>query len=268
MPGVGFLNYSRRPGSKVGATRAGYRRVVRVRFTKGSQVGKAVSGVMYKKIAKVAKAVIKRQEEKKMAGLNVENAVAHNASITLGDCYSIIPTMTQGVGSNQRTGDKIRPTSLKLDGVISYNDIGQGYIGVPFHVVVFVLQAKRNRDAQQISTVTPISKLLDGGLTPDSWDGTTQNSTYPINRDEFEILGARSFKIAGVTAENSRSLTARYSMNVKTPAVLDYTFGGSTPTNFAPFVVLGWCRDDGQTPSIGQTYVKHTCNSRLYYTDA
>lgn len=265
MP-IGFMNYTRRPGSRM-TTRGGLRKVYRVRFAKGASTGK-VSSVTYKKIAKVAKAVIKRQEEKKMAGLNVENAVGHNASISLGDCYSIIPTMTQGQGSNQRIGDKVRPTALKLDGVVSFNDIGQGYVGVPLHVVVFVLQARRNRDATQISTVTPISKLLDGGLTPASWDGSTQNSTYPINRDEFEVLATRSFKISDVTAENARSLSARYTLSVKAPAVLDYTFGGSTPTNFAPFVVLGWCRDDGVTPSIGQTWIKHTCNSRLYYTDA
>lgn len=264
MPGIGFMNYRRPTVAPAAGATSVYRPRPRARALKRLPYSKPVRKAM----ARVAKAVIRRQEEKKMAGNNIENAVAHNAQISLSDCYPVMPFITQGPGYNQRQGDKIRPQGIRVDGVVTFNDYGEGLIPVPLHVVVFVLQAKRNRDSSQITTLTPINSLLDGGLGAVAWDGSTLNSTYPINRDEFDILGARSFKLSDIIQENANCMSARYSMKVKTPALLHYTGAASLPNNFAPFVVLGWCRDDGVIPAITDTYVKHTCTSRVYYTDA
>lgn len=218
-------------------------------------------------LLKSVKAILGRQSEKKMAGLTVENTLGHNASITSADCYSIVPPITQGVGYNQRIGDKIKPTSLTVEGSVAFNDYGQGFIDTPLHVVVFILQAKKIRDPTMIPSVN-INALLDNGQGATNWDGSTLHSMYPINRDEFDVLGAKVIKIGDTTAENPKCMTKRYSMKVKTPSNLVYDQGVSTQNNFAPFVVLGWCRDDGVPTLATDLWIKHTCVSRLYYTDA
>lgn len=218
-------------------------------------------------LLRAVKSIVSRQNEKKLAGLTVENAVQHNASITAGDCYSLVPPITQGVGYNQRVGDKIKPVSFTVEGAVSFNDYGQGFIDAPLHVLVLILQAKKIRDPTMIPSVN-INALLDNGQGATNWDGSTLHSMYPINRDEFDVLGAKVIKIGDTTAENPKCMTKRYTMKVKTPAHLVYDQGVSTQNNFAPFVALGWCRDDGALPGIADLWIKHTCVSRLYYTDA
>lgn len=244
------------------------------RFYKINKKGKSVPYVKAYVAKKVAPAVktyvkqaIKANDEKKFAGLTLENGTAHNASITSGDIVSVVPTITQGDGYNQRSGDKIRPTSLIVDGCVSFNDYGQGFIDTPVSVLILCLQAKRIRDPSQVSNA-PIGALLDNGTGATAWDGSTLNSMYPINRDEFEVLGAVRVKLSDTTAENAKVMSHRYQMTIKTPAVLTYAQASTLPTNFAPFFVLGWSRDDAVMPGIADVWVKNTASSRMYYTDA
>lgn len=220
-----------------------------------------------KALTKVIKAVVRRDEEKKFCGLTVEYAIQHSPDISVADIKSVLPLQTQGAGYNQRIGDRIRPSSLVIDGAVSINDDGSGFVGVPITAVVFVLQAKRIRDPTQIASA-PVNILLDNGTGATNWDGSTLNSFYPINKDEFEVLGARRMKLGDTTAENTRSMTARYHMKIRTPKVLNYNPGSSTVSNFAPFMVVGWCRDDGVLPAPSNLWVVHTASSRLTYTDA
>jgi len=213
------------------------------------------------------KSAVKRTEEKKFAGLTIENGVAHNAGITSADIVQCIPTITQGDGYNQRSGDKIRPTSLVIDGCVSFNDYGQGFTDTPVSVLILCLQAKRIRDPAQVGTA-PVNVLLDRGTGATAWDGSTLNSMFPINRDEFEILGVKRVKLSDTTAENTRVMSQRYQMNIKCPAQFTYGQGSTLPNNFAPFFVLGWSRDDAVIPGLADVWVKNTASSTLYYTDA
>jgi len=228
----------------------------------------AASGKLARAVAPVVKAIVRRQEEHKFAGTTLENAVSHNASITSGDLVPILPLISNGTGYNQRVGDKIRPTSLVVDGCVSFNDYGEGFVGTPLSVLILCLQAKRIRDPTLIPSQIPINILLDNGQGNTSWDGSTLNSMYPINKDEFEVLGAVRIKLTDTSAENTKGMSARYSMKLKTPAVLNFAPGSSSVSNFAPFFCLGWSRDDGTTPTALQTWVINTATARLHYTDA
>lgn len=262
MPGVGFMNYRSRAATRPGQM---YRRVIKGRvrrFYKSVRVGKVAAPVKA-----YVKSAIKRTEEKKFAGLTLENGTAHNAAITNADIVQVIPTITQGDGYNQRAGDKIRPTSLVIDGCVTFNDYGQGFTDTPVSVLVLCLQAKRIRDPAQVGNA-PVNVLLDRGTGATAWDGSTLNSMFPINRDEFEILGVKRVKLSDTTAENTRVMSQRYTMKIKTPAQFTYGQGATLPNNFAPFFVLGWSRDDAVIPAINEVWIKNTASSTLYYTDA
>lgn len=266
MPGAGsgFLQYTRRAGVPT------YKKVIKgkvhnVRKLRTVAVGKTAA----KTVAAIAKQVVQSQAEKKFIGGIIENTVSHNASITSGDMYPVLPPIAQGTSSNQRTGDKVTPTGMYVDAAISFNDYGEGYIGVPLRVFAWVLQSKSVKSYSNLGSV-PIQNLMDGGSGPTSFDGSTMNSLLPVNKEEFDILGAREFRISDMTAENSKCLSKRISLKINTPAKLHFDPASSTPnyaTNFAPFMVVGWCRDDGVTPSSLDVYLKVTSWCRLYYTD-
>lgn len=231
-------------------------------------VPKAVAKKVAPSVKAYVKSAVKRTEEKKFAGLTIENGTPHNAAISNADIVQIVPTITQGDGYNQRSGDKIRPTALVVDGCVSFNDYGQGFTDTPVSVLILVLQAKRVRDPAQVQLQAPMSVLLDRGTGATSWDGSTLNSMFPINRDEFEILGVKRIKLSDTTAENTRVMSQRYQMTIKTPAQFTYGQGATLPNNFAPFFALGWSRDDAVTPLPNEVWIKNTASSTLYYTDA
>lgn len=213
------------------------------------------------------KSVVRRMEETKSIGLVIENGIQHNAPITNADAVIVLPGMSQGPANTQRIGDKVSPVSLKVSGATSINDIGLGFIDVPITVKVMCLQAKGIRDSNLVVANAPLNNLLDNGGTT-SWDGSTANSLFKINRDLFTVLGSRTFKLGDTTAENTRCMSKRWSMNIKCPQTLKYGNGALYPDNFAPFFVLGWCRDDGTTPGPVQLWVVNTANVFFQYKDA
>ena len=213
------------------------------------------------------KTTVRRLQETKSIGLVIENGVQHNAAITNPDIAIVLPGMAQGNTNSTRIGDKVSPVSLKVSGATSINDQGLGFIDVPITVKVMCLQAKGIRDSNLVVANADLPNLMDNGGTT-SWDGSTARSLFKINRDEFTVLGSRTFRLGDATAENTRCMSKRWSMNIKCPQTLRYGNGALYPDNFAPFFVVGWCRDDGVTPSPIQLWVVNTANVFFQYKDA
>jgi len=263
MPGagVGFMNYRGK-------------RIVNGKVRRKLRTGKPAAKLGPKvasSVRQIAKEVIRAQAEHKYVGAIIENNVVHNGAIGSGDVFPVIPQIAQGTASNQRSGDSIRPTGLYVDAALSFNDYGQGFVDVPLRVFCWILQYKGIKSSSLISGV-PIQDLLENGAgSTTSFDGTTLASFYPIDKANFDVLGARSFRISDMTQENSKCLTKRVSFKVSLPATLMYDAGASVtpnyPTNAAPFMVVGWCRDDGVPASSTQVYLKVNSYAKLYYTD-
>lgn len=264
MPGIGFMNYTRRPGTT--ATRGGYRKRLRVRFTRGNPVGKVI-GTSYKKIARVVKAVVRRDEETKSLGLTVESGVTHNAIMSNADIQPLLAGMVQGNLSGQRVGDKVKPVSLKVKGCVSYYDRGQTVLS-PMVVKVFCLQWKGLKDGSSGFGTVPMNTLMDQGGSVGQWDGSTIRALWSINKEAFQILGTRTIKISDTDVENHKAQTGHYEMTIKCPATFTYNTGSLYPSNFAPFFVLGWYYEDGSTPAAADVNVVNTTHSILYYKDA
>lgn len=220
-------------------------------------------------VKQMVKRELDRRIEDKFSGGIVENSNAHNASISAADMYPVLPVVAPGTAYNQRTGDKIRPKSLIVDAAISFNDYGQGYAPEPMYVKVWILQHKGQR-SYPLGSV-PINSLLDAGAGSTSWDGSTMNSLFPVNKDEFQVLGQRTFTIMDHTAEEGVHESKRIQIKVRgVPKTLTYDSAGAPnyPTNFAPFMVVGWARSDGTTPLFTDVALKVTSWTRLTYEDA
>lgn len=220
-----------------------------------------------RRLAPVIKSVLMRQEETKTLGLIVENGVGHNAQIGAADLVPIIPAMTQGTAGSQRIGDKVKPVKLTLRGAVSYYDRGQTTLS-PMVCKIFVLQWKGQRDQSGGFLNVPVNSLMDAGGSLTAWDGSTIRALCSVNREAFQVLGVRTIKISDADVENHKVQTGQYSMTVKCPATFNYPDGAVNPSNFAPFLAVGWFYEDGSTPAITDVNIVHTCHSMLYYKDA
>lgn len=263
MPGVGFMNYRRgtavRPNTIYRAVTKRGRVVRKVRYTK------PLPGPAVRQYVRQA---LRANEETKCIGLAVENGTPHNAGITSSDIVPVLAGMSQGTGSSNRVGDKVKPTILKIKGCVSYYDRGQPNVTSPMIVKVFCLQWKGLRDSSSGFGTVPIGQLMDNGGGTGGWDGSTIRSLWRINTDDFTVLGSKTLKISDTDVENHKSQTGHYEMTVKCPATLTYSPGAIYPANFAPFFVLGWCYEDGSTPSALDVNIVNTAQSFLYYKDA
>lgn len=269
MPGIGFMNYRRRSAVPVGGRYR--RRVLRVRMAPGGASGRVTSSSYRwarKRIAPIVKSIVSRQEETKTFGTIVCNAQGENAQIVLAGINNVFAPMAQGNLNGQRNGDKVRPTGLRIKGCISYNDVGQPHVLSPMVVKIFCLQWKGLKDSTGGFANVPINQLIDAGGSITSWDGSAIRAMCDINKEAFQVLGSRTLKISDTDVENHKVETKSYTMNIKCPSVLTYNNGGGYPSNFAPFLVVGWFYETGLIPAPTDINVVHTAHSMLYYKDA
>lgn len=255
------------------------RRTLPIGFWKGSttkkrSVRRAVSRMKpatKTAIRAIAKQVIRKEAEDKFVGGIVENSYTHNGQISNADIYPLLPPVAQGTDYNQRIGHKIRPKYLEYRVRVALNESAD--LTTPYHIDLWCLTSKRiksyNVPGGLGGGAIDMNQLLDGGAgTNAAFDATTMNALLPINKEEFNVLAHRSFKLTTSTAENHKGTSYReMRIRLKCPVTLTYDTTNFAE-NFAPFTVLGWSRDDGIQPSVLSTHVTVTSWSILYYEDA
>lgn len=219
--------------------------------------------------------MIGKEAENKSRGFIVENTVLHNAPISDADVVPIVQSIPEGTASNQRLGDRIKPKSLKVRGVIGLNpDYNPN--NKPMIVTVMILQAKDKKTNSQIAPgvgagTAYLLKPNIGGTEQVAWDGTTQRSTYPLNTEKFKVYYQKQFRLApGSLTAGTREFDHFKWKYTFTDLPASLTFddaNGDDPNNFAPFLVIGWCYTDGTVPPL-QPRLTSECSSVLQYEDA
>lgn len=242
-----------------------------LRKMKARRAARLAKGPLAKKIRTIAKQVIRKESENKFVGGIVENSYTHNGQISNADIYPLLPPVAQGTGYNQRIGHKIRPKYLEYRVRVALNESAD--LTTPYHIDLWCLTARRVKSYNVPGGLgggsIDMTQLLDGGSGSNvQFDATTMNALLPVNKEEFNVLAHRSFKLTTSTYENHKGISYKeMRIRLKVPATLQYDTT-NYPENFAPFTVLGWSRDDGIQPSSLSTHVTVTSWSILYYEDA
>jgi len=219
--------------------------------------------------------MIGKEAENKQRGFDVESNVVHNSTITDADVKAILGSIPEGTSSNERLGDRVKPKSLVVRGVLGLNPDNNPDTK-PMIATVMILSCK---DKKTNSLVTAGAGLVDllkpniGGTEQVAWDGTTLRSTYPINSDKFRVHYAKQFRISPASAngENRQRDAVKWKYRFKSmPASLTWDEGtGDDCNNFAPFLVIGWCYTDGSaTGAPAATRLISNVSSVFSYEDA
>lgn len=225
--------------------------------------------------------------ENKRIGFNVEKDVLHNSGIGGGDCEALIGQIQPigsagGANSSQmRIGDRIKPKSLTVEGILSFNkdSIMQN---VPVYVRVLILSQKDIKNGNAITNLGQVqtSVLLHPGILGADevpFNGNTVEITYPVNKNKFRVYMDRTFMLSSgdvgtVTGPNEERPHSqkRWSYTFKKlPSSL--TFDGSDgnwPNNFAPFVAIGYSYCNGTSPDVAGQHVYSSVTSILDFEDA
>lgn len=230
--------------------------------------------------------VISRNEETKFSS-NQYSLTAFNSTIsTNADLITLLPTVTVGTAQNDRIGNKIRPIRLEITGYVSYytDALTSNTDAKMLGARLFCFQDKTTRSyANSIYNFN----LLNLGGTSSNFTGTAMNWVSPHNKEQFIFFADRKMIIQkpfGTTNNSSPTTSNAITGMDKSlfhpfkivltkkhlPAIFQYDQADnlSYPTNFAPYMALGYCDLMGKSPDSTTNQLVMEFNSTLYYKDA
>jgi len=207
---------------------------------------------------------------------------------TSNDWYRCLPLVARGTNSNQRVGDKIQPTSLKLNWSFRFDTRDQNTRDI--YVVLYVLQSKSLKDYKTNGTNGALpdnfQQYLDNGNdTTTYFQGTWVDAQKPINRENFTLLHKKIILlckgsglpngsgVVGVSTgdgmyTHERSVRATSSYTFKNlPQLLYSDVSLSRPSNFSPVWAVGYYYGDGTAADTGTGILDVACDAHLYYKD-
>lgn len=190
---------------------------------------------------------------------------------------SIIPAIQQGVGQQQRNGNRIFPVGrMIVKGYVlasPVNTTSNAYINTPFTVRIVVWRQKQNY------TAVSNTAILDSGVTGagNDFDGTLYNLMEPFNKDKFDIAAVRTFQLqpnssaVGISPTENLSrypVNRFFKMTVPLPRMLLYNDTGLDPQNCRWYLSAGIVQSNGTVIANTNTRATITADSIIYYTDA
>jgi len=226
----------------------------------------------------LVKNLINKKSETKYVTRLPENNVGHNSAISAGDIIPITPLVAQGTEDYQRLGDSIKPISMVVRGHLSIRG-GAAYTNKVLLARVMVLSAKSYKtDAAIVSNAAAIANSLlrpnyEGGPYVIQFGGATSDLYQPVNADAYRVHYDKIIEIAPSTAdgglEEQPASCKRWRAKIPLPATLNYdtTTAGDEPTNFAPFLCVGYAFADGTSPDVLTTRLLSTNSCVLKYKD-
>jgi len=221
-------------------------------------------------------------------------------SSTTSDLKWLLPNVAPGNADNQRIGEQITPLSLRIDGLLKVSLANlSGPFPTDIYAVCYVLTHKVFKSYQALigsPAVPPATGFVGGNdftqLLKNGENSTTNFSGnwwaahQPVADQYYTVLAKKIVRLryAGlytsggqsVSIANSHDYQANWSVTLnksKLPAHLKYPEGAATgtyanaPTNFAPFMCVGYYNADGTNTATPQAVLESTYVTKLTYKD-
>lgn len=204
------------------------------------------------------------------------------AITSVGEMYGCLPRVQQGTDEYQRIGNTISPTScrVKLDICVSSISDNNSY---DYTVHVFFLTCPQVKAWNNYTAIPITTMLAKGDGTNVGFDGTQIHAQYPVNTTQFKVIKHRRFRLmkgfgqaisttAGSTSADAvNSQTSQYvhlEQRIPLPKKLKYEAAGNVyPTNYAPFMVIGWTRNDANSGAVSSKFIKVLGQVQMSYKD-
>lgn len=242
-------------------------------------------------LVKTIKSVVSRMAEDKTAYTSISETtpLTFNSAINnTAEILQIVPNVAPGTEENQRVGDKIKPTRLRVNGYVrvvpnvsgTISGTNNGITQVGVRLFVVSLKSKSNFD-DVASSATPLSSLLKKGGTNVGFTGLISDLMAEVNTDLWTVHEDRVMYLTQ-TYNNYATQVGYWETDIsKQIAFFDFdlavksrvfnyddnTSSGLQPTNYAPIMLLGYCYLNGQSPDTVATNVGLFYQSTLKYQD-
>lgn len=244
------------------ATRKNRKTRARTRKNRASSKKAIATPVLAQKI----KRVLRRAQETRLviqapyneilpAPTTLDSFVFFSQAITsTAELYMLLPKLEQGDDDYQRIGKTVQPVSLTTKVNMAVGGLGS----LSIYADVYILTNKTIKDFRLCNQVLTAELLNNGDGTNVSYDGTSYNSMLPVNTDQFTVIKHKRVKLTKQVGDPNTQVTggtagtvsesrhfASFSISVPCPQNLTYASAAlETPTNFFPFMAIGWHATD------------------------
>jgi len=207
-----------------------------------------------------------------------------NASIgSTTECYPLLPQVQAGAEGHERVGDKIRPKSLRVDFTICAN--GSISSSMMHQIRLFILEDKGIKTLSLLAQTPIDTQLLDLGNVVAGFSGFPNQILQRVNKRRYKVFHDKVMVVGKGTNQTPNAGNGyvgtqtvidklqvhKFSVRIPTPAVLNYVNPlDNYPSNFAPFMCLGYVQPDGSSSVLDFGTLRVGCNfvSHLDYEDA
>lgn len=244
-----------------------------------------------KEIKKVVQNEMKKQQnelKQAFSAFSGNSPLQFNSGInSTGDMLQVLPYISRGTGTNERIGDQITAKSLIVQGYVRLNpNTTINDQGLPQVLCRLMIVSLKYRSAYPDSagSAAPLSGLLKKGGTSSSWSGVISDVMAPINTELFTVHSDQKFYLSNeyiynptgsaaiqIQATDVRKGIKFFKINVKCKNKKLYydsnVTSGSSATNFAPMLLLGYTYLNGNSPDTISTNLGLVYSTTFNYTD-
>lgn len=273
-----------RKGETLASVRKRYARSKMLRKTASAKGGKST-------FAKKVLAVVARKEETKyVANLCVEpggtiqiGIPIASAVVTPANLIGLLPVLTQGVGENQRIGDRVSPVRARTT-FTYYLSNTPNMFDVTMNLLILTVKGAQTAAAVAATPAASLLKVGNGGnADPNDPNQTNMLSIvnhYPVNTDQYTLCKwykRRFAKGAGaINGAPGAAAEAGQIANNKSQQVIKYTWKPPTlkydvaannlPTNHYPVFITWATANDGS--ALQGTVLNYSARSELWFKDS
>lgn len=242
-----------------------------------------------KAFTKVVQKIINKNAETKQAWISSGNSlIMFNQNIdSAGDMQQLVPNIDKGTMPHQRIGDQVIAQSLNVRGYLKLNvNDTTDSTKLPNVIARVMIVSLKTRPGYYDASgaFAQLAALLKKGGTTSSFTGVLSDIFAPINTDLFTVHHDKRFymnqsyiNVIGASAPSTtivqdlKNTVKFFNFNIKCKnKVLKYDSAigsGIYPTNFGPFMLVGYANLDGSTDSILTTPVGLQYVTTLNYQD-
>lgn len=251
-------------------------------------VRKAVQRVKKSNFRKNVIKVMREQIETKEAYTTNSSAglIKYNSGInSVADITNILPAISKGTNDNERVGERVRALRLNVRGYIKFDYNSAPASPASSVGVRMMIVSVKGRNSYDMATINgnALFSLLKKGGTSTAFTGILSDLTAPINRDLFTVHHDKVMYLkqdmvyqtgtptGDITTSDVSKLIRFFNLNVKCRnkdlKYEDATNSGIWPTNFYPFLLIGYTYLDGSAPDTVSTKLGLEFTSTLKYED-
>ena len=251
-----------------------YKRYARKPYKSSKRVVRKPTGTFKKKVMSI---IHSRAEDR--TAYKTSDYTFNSGINSVSELYSIMPPVTQGSDSGNRTGNQVTGKYIDVKGHLQM--LITNTLDVDCRIGVRLLIMTPKSTDYSTGTIHPnLLYMLDAGNTNTQFNGLVEDLYLPIDRNYYtvhfdkvyfmniaQIVASSGSPTAGWVSRDTANTIKFFHKRIPIKRIIKYGDSLAYPMNCNPIICLGYAHLDGSTPDTVQTQVYMKYLAKFCYED-